>query len=278
MARPTRPGIVYFPLDVCSDTKLKLIEAEFGLNGFALVVKLWQKIYAEGGYYCEFDEEVALLFANENHVGGNAVSEILRASFKRGIFDGAMYNKYNILTSHGIQVRYLEATVRRSQVEIENRYLLLTASEIRENVTITGVSVYNNPQNVYSGTQSKVEERKEKQSRAEESIVPPGKRKHTYGAYKNILLSDEELENLKTKFPVNWEQWIEKLSYGIELKDYKYKNHYLAILQWAENDFSKPMTGMPKPSAFNNYIDTNVIDHEALLEQILDQGGMEPQP
>ena len=63
------------------------------------------------------------------------------------------------------------------------------------------------------------------------------KQKHRYGEYKNVLLTDEDVEKLKKKFPQDWENRIEQLSQGIELKGYSYKNHYLAVLKWAERDF-----------------------------------------
>ena len=62
MARQTKSGIDYFPLDVSMNDSMKLIEAEFGLKGFAVVVKLWQKIYGGEGYYCEWTEEVDFNF------------------------------------------------------------------------------------------------------------------------------------------------------------------------------------------------------------------------
>ena len=40
-----KSGIDYFPLDVTLNDKFELIEAEFGLIGFAVVIKLLQKIY-----------------------------------------------------------------------------------------------------------------------------------------------------------------------------------------------------------------------------------------
>lgn len=64
------------------------------------------------------------------------------------------------------------------------------------------------------------------------------KQKHKYGEFKNVLLYDSDIEKLKAKFPNDWEKRIEQLSQGIELKGYSYKNHYLAILKWAERDFS----------------------------------------
>ena len=77
MARPIKNGLDYFPMDVVCNDKIELIEAEFGLTGFATVVKLFQKIYGERGYYCEWTDEVALLFGKKNGLGSNVVSEIV---------------------------------------------------------------------------------------------------------------------------------------------------------------------------------------------------------
>ena len=74
--------------------------------------------------------------------------------------------------------------------------------------------------------------------------------RHKYGEYKNVLLSDDDLDKLKAKFPTDWEERIENLSEGIELKGYKYKNHYLAICKWAKND--KPGTA-EKPKQQTDY-------------------------
>ena len=40
---------------------------------------------------------------------------------------------------------------------------------------------------------------------------------------------------MKERFP-DYESKIKTLDEGIELKGYKYKSHYLAILKWAEKD------------------------------------------
>lgn len=69
--------------------------------------------------------------------------------------------------------------------------------------------------------------------------VSKDKNKHKYGEFKNVLLTDEEVEKLKAKFP-DWEKRIETLSEGMARKGYKYKSHYLAILKWAERDTPQP--------------------------------------
>lgn len=169
-----KDGIDYFPFDTCLDDKFELIEAEFGLTGFSIVVKLFQKIYGGQGYYCEWTNEVALLFGLRTGAGGNVVSEIVSASIKRGIFNSTMYEKYQILTSVGIQKRYLEAVSRRKVVEIDGRYLLLSHTQISKyaNILIKNVDIFE--KNAYISEQSKVKESKGKES-IKDVCSEPGK-------------------------------------------------------------------------------------------------------
>ena len=160
-------GINYFPLNVHLDDKFELIEAEFGLKGFAIVVKLFQKIYGQQGYYCEWTEDVALLFGKNVGLGGDAVSEIVRAAIKRGIFDSELYDKYQILTSRGIQERYFEAVSRRKEVEVR-----IKVDQIYKNVRILNENVNISSKNVNISEQKKVEESKVKEKKVEERELP----------------------------------------------------------------------------------------------------------
>ena len=172
MPRPQKAGVEYFPLDVENDDKLDLIEAEFGLTGFAVIVKLYQRIY-KLGYYCEWNDEVALLFGKRLGTGGKAVSEIVSAAIRRSLFDEEIYRKYGVLTSRGIQKRYFEIVARRKNVEVEQRYLLVSRDLIPVNVNImyaeTPVNVNTmqaeTPENAYKSTQSKVKESKVQESK-----------------------------------------------------------------------------------------------------------------
>ena len=69
--------------------------------------------------------------------------------------------------------------------------------------------------------------------------VPPKPTKHKHGEFKNVLLTEQEVEKLKEKFPTDWYERIENLSEAIERKGYKYKSHYLTILDWARRDGQK---------------------------------------
>ena len=158
-------GIPYFPLDVCMDDRFALVEVEFGLKGFAVIVKLYQKIYGGFGYYCDWTKDVGMLFSKK--IGGNynSVSEIVNAAVRRGIFDSNLYEKYQILTSEECQEKYFSAVSRRKQVNVKAEYLLVKVAQFSENVNILSENVSKNQKNAVS-----LEQSKEKKSKVNKSI------------------------------------------------------------------------------------------------------------
>jgi hypothetical protein len=91
-----------------------------------------------------------------------------------------------------------------------------------------------------SGNQLATQDSIGKDSVVKESIVedisPPAKEtRHKYGAYSNVLLSDTDLEKLKTEFP-DWQERIERLSEYIASTGKSYKNHLATIRSWAKKD------------------------------------------
>lgn len=179
MARPQKDGLDYFPLDVDidQDDKVQLIEAQFGIIGFGILIKLFMKIYKEG-YFYEWTEKEQLLFSKRINVDINLVNDVINECIKWGLFDSTLYEKYKILTSKGIQRRYLEATSRRKQVELIEEYCLIDPSKYSNVVfaSINSVNVNNNPQldkvNDDINPQSKVKESKEKESKEESTKEP----------------------------------------------------------------------------------------------------------
>ena len=162
-----KSGIDYFPLDVTLNAKFELIEAEFGLTGFGVVVHLLQEIYGKAGYYIEWTEEVALLFARKVGLGGSVVSEIIEASIRRGMFDKEKYDKYHVLTSKGIQERYFEAVSRRKTLEVDYNILLVDVAQILPNVYISAKNVNIFSKNADIKRQSKVEKSRVEKSKEE---------------------------------------------------------------------------------------------------------------
>ena len=175
VGRSPKVGLDYFRLDCHLDTKFELIEAEFGLKGFAVVVKLFQRIYGGQGYYCEWDEDVALVFGAKTGLGASVVSEIVNAAIKRELFDRDKFVKYHILTSKGIQKWYFEAINRRERVEVIRDYLFDSDVNLPKNVSIKAISVNINPINEDRNPQSIAEE-----SKGEEVVVERARAQGVY--------------------------------------------------------------------------------------------------
>ena len=154
------------------DDKFDFIEAQFGLKGFAIIVKLFQKIYGGLGYYCEWNDRVGALFAKNCccGVGGAFVQEVVKAAINERIFDGAMYEKYGILTSRGIQKRFYSVAKRREVVFDKPEYVLFIPytqkSDNSDDVDISAPNVCNE-------TTSKVKVSKGKRSEGKVSKSPP---------------------------------------------------------------------------------------------------------
>ena len=60
--------------------------------------------------------------------------------------------------------------------------------------------------------------------------------RHKYGTYKNVFLTDEDMEKLKSEFPDDWQSRIERLSEYIASSGKTYKNHLATIRVWAKKD------------------------------------------
>lgn len=60
--------------------------------------------------------------------------------------------------------------------------------------------------------------------------------RHKHGEYQNVLLSDDDLENLKAEFPADWDQHIQRLSEYMASSGKSYKNHLATIRNWARRD------------------------------------------
>jgi len=120
MARPRKQGIDYFPFDVdfFEDDKISLVSEEFGglARPAVVAIKLLCKIYKTNGYYYQWGEDECLLFTNQLGKGftSNFVKEVVAGLIRRSFFDKGVYDKFGILTSVGIQRRYLEAIKGRT--------------------------------------------------------------------------------------------------------------------------------------------------------------------
>ena len=77
------------------------------------------------------------------------------------------------------------------------------------------------------------EEDKDKETEEEKKNNKPTK--HKYGEYNNVLLTDEELDKLKSEYS-DWQERIERLSSYVASTGKSYKSHYATIRNWARKD------------------------------------------
>ncbi len=87
----------------------------------------------------------------------------------------------------------------------------------------------------------------------DKSSPPPKTTRHKYGAYQNVLLSDEDYEKLQDEFPHDYSERIERLSEYIASTGKSYKSHLATIRAWARKD--KEKTAVSKKGSSNPWLD-----------------------
>jgi len=188
--RTGKTGLDYFPLDVdfFDDEKIQFVSAKYDILGENVCIKLLMRVY-RSGYCIHFGDDEALLFAKKIGVEKNIVDGVVKELLKRGFFSQNHFEKFEILTSNGIQKRFLEATKRRKKVEININYLIADIEGF--NVNIIG-------QNDDISTQRRKKgERKEKEVGGN-PLSPP-----TESIFISIPLND------KTEYPITKTQVAE---------------------------------------------------------------------
>lgn len=232
-------GLDYFELLCHMEEKVRLIQAEFGLKGFAVVVKLYQKIYGEFGYYCEWSEDSLLLFMSENGVPSdskNLIQEIVLACIRRNIFSESLFNKFGILTSSGVQKRYMKATSRREKVIMKKEYLLLSDDKINPNVDIIEDSADTIQENA-----DRIAQSREEKSREDKNHCAPEPHESSSDKEAQLVKDFEIIYGLypkkrgRTAAFANYKLWVGK-GKDVGGKKYRLTNRqiYLAVKKYVQ--------------------------------------------
>ena len=182
MARPKAKGVEYFPLDVgfLSDLKIRKIMLSCGASSIAVLIYIFAAIYRDEGYFMNVKDDDIALIALDTNLDTDYVKNVINRACEVGLFSFRIYDNFRVLTSEGIQNRYLKITERRKSVKINADINLVNVdmmyTETMVNVAETIVNVAETPVNVYKSTQSKVKESKVK---VKESKVKESKEKNT---------------------------------------------------------------------------------------------------
>lgn len=192
MARPTAKGVEYFPLNVnfINDLKVRKLLLSCGAESIAVLIYLLSTIYKDEGYFVEIHEDEIDLIALDVNVTSEFVLEVIKKACEVRFFDVNLYNNFNILTSKGIQERYLKITERRKNSVVITQFNLINVYNNSVNVNNNSINVDNNSVIVYKGTQSKVKERKEKKSKVKSL---------SNDSCKNVYLTETEKRDYTNK-------------------------------------------------------------------------------
>ena len=146
MARPLKQGLDYFPLDVgfLQDMKVRRIIKSCGASAISVLIWLLGSCYRDEGYYIWWTEDLPFIVADEIGVTEGCVQEVVKRALQVGFFDAGMKEKHGILTSAGIQKRFLEVTSRRKAAFLRRDFALISV-----NVDNNSINVCNNSINVY---------------------------------------------------------------------------------------------------------------------------------
>ena len=219
-------GLKTIPLAVDDDDRIKLIEAEYGLKGWAVMYKLYQYIAAHG-YYLKWDIDTQLLFIRDkclSAVGQSAVSEIVTCAIRRGVFDAAMYQKHGILTSNRIQETFLNATKRSAKVVFDNEYCLPIVYEFIQTASKNGKNV-----NIFLKNADNSEHRKGEDRKGKDRI-----------GVGESGLTDSEYDELVSNLGANaTDYYIQRVIAFKKKKPIATFDTKATILKWAREDAAK---------------------------------------
>lgn len=192
MARPTAKGVEYFPLNVnfINDLKVRKLLLSCGAEAIAVLIYLLSTIYKDEGYYVEIHEDEIDLIALDVNVTPEFVLKVINKACEVRFFDVNLYNNFNILTSKGIQERYLKITERRKNSVVITQFNLINVDINSVNVNNNSINVDNNSVIVYKSTQSKVKKRKVQKS-TEKSL--------SNDSCKNVYLTQTEERDCMNK-------------------------------------------------------------------------------
>lgn len=176
MARNTLKGLSYFNVDCVEQDNLEYVQLLHGITGYGIVVKLWRRIYMVEGYFCRWDNKTILQFAKkEIGVEIEVVNSVVDTCLNEGIFSQKMFDNHGILTSKGIQKRWLKIVTdcKRKDRDIDPIFDLLPKTP-EFNAYTPEDSAYTHGES----TQRKEKKRKEEESKEERegeacTFVPP---------------------------------------------------------------------------------------------------------
>lgn len=244
--RPIKKGLDYYPLNVdfLQDIKIRKIMRGCGVQSIAILISLLSSIYRDEGYYVGWDNDMTFLVADEVGASEGAVLEVVNKAIQVGFFDKDIFEKHSVLTSRGIQNRFLEAVKRRKEIEVFREYLLINI--INDNNKSINV-------NIKSINDSNKQQRKVKNSKVKDSNNMLQKDCNDIPDERKLKFDEESEEIRLARFMIDemlrvkadsrvpskdvesLQGWAQHIDYMIRL-DKRTARNIAEVFRWAQED------------------------------------------
>ena len=168
MARISKPGLDYFPLDVnfFQDRKVRRISNRHHAAGIAALTSLLCLIYKEKGFYVAWNQDTLFDISQEVCCEEEEMQAIIDDCLSVGLFDTYIYKEYGVLTSQAIQEQYHKIIIdsrRKYKLPLENFWMIKEEKEANDNEEET------------KETKERKETKGENGEQTNESAANPGK-------------------------------------------------------------------------------------------------------
>ena len=258
MARPTSDGVGYFPKDVgfYRDDKIRLLRAEFGAKGMYLLDYILCELYEKDGYFMKWDAIKCGLVSDGAGCGctPSFAQELVIGCIRYEVFDKNVFDAYGVLTSAGIQRRYVRMLKGRDYIRLIKEYFVLNVEDkkdippgVLEKCAFFSINGEENPdkstENPDKSVENDTKKKKVKDSKSNErEDARAEKNKELFGCFKNVRITVSERDSLVEMFGAELAlELIDGFSRKLKSKGYKYDDHYATILIWARSDGVKPL-------------------------------------
>lgn len=174
---------------------------------------------------------------------------LLTVNFEPGVFEGRTIQRGQRVTSIAKLSQELNISVRSVRTALNHlkstNELTIESTSKYSIITIKNYDFYQQATSALTNdrqtsdkqvTNDRQQYKKEKESKKKKKERERTHTRARYGEFHNVLLSDSELSELKTRYPQFYEAKIERLSRYLAGTGKTYHDHYATLLDWLAED------------------------------------------
>ena len=204
--RPSKTTVDYFPHFTAHKKTIFTLESLYGNDGYAFWFKLLEILGSTEGHCFRYGKSADWLFlVAKTNISEEKALLILKTLSDLEAIDPRLHKEKAIWSDNFVDGLRHVYDKRSTEIPLKPPF--------RGEKRLSGKKT----------PQSKVKESKVKK----------------YGPLSNVVLSDEEMKKLITRFNSSCQEKIDTLSEYIASKGVKYKSHYATILAWDRRDKKK---------------------------------------